>query len=150
MERKKRLWLLSMAVTILTMALIFWFSAQSAAESSALSGGLTARLLPFAQAVFPGVTVGGLHRFLRKGAHFAAYFVLGCGLAGNFSLQKRIPPALCAVAAGALFAASDELHQLFSDGRAASVQDVLLDVCGLAAGSFSLACVSGLFLKKEG
>lgn len=149
MEKKRALWLLSMAVTILTMALIFGFSGQSAAESSALSGGLTARVLPLVQAVFPGVSADGLHHFLRKAAHFTVYFVLGCGLTGDFSAQKRVPPVLCAVAVGALFAASDELHQLFSEGRAASVRDVLLDTSGVAAGSLLSAWAGGLFAKKR-
>lgn len=148
MDREKKLWLLSMAVTILTMAAIFCFSGQSAVESSALSGGLTARVLPFVQAVFPGVSADGLHHFLRKAAHFIVYFILGCGLTGDFSSQKKIPPVLCAAAAGALFAATDEFHQLFSEGRAGSVKDVLLDTSGVLAGSLVLTCAVRLLSKK--
>ena len=49
---------------------------------------------------------------------------------------RRMPIAVCvSVLLGAVFAVSDEFHQFFSEGRGPSVQDVLLDTCGAAAGS---------------
>lgn len=149
MRRERVLWLVSMAVTILTMAAIIGFSAQNAAESSALSGGITAKILPWVQSAFPDVTAGGLHHVLRKLAHFTVYFVLGCSLTCNFSVQDRVPSVLCAIAAGGLFAASDEFHQLFSEGRSGSVQDVILDTCGVAVGSIILWNLNGMLRKRK-
>lgn len=145
MRRERVFWLLSMAITILTMAAIFGFSGQSASDSSALSGGITTKILPLVQSVFPNLTADEVHHFLRKLAHFAVYFVLGCCLTVDFSMQDRVPPVLCAIVAGGLFAASDEFHQLFSEGRAGRVEDIFLDTCGVAAGSFLLVGFSKLF-----
>lgn len=149
MRRERAFWLLSLTTTILTMAVIFGFSGQSAADSSVLSGGITAKILPWVQYAFPDVTVDELHYFLRKLAHFTVYFVLGCSLTANFSIQDRVPPVLCAIAAGGLFAASDEFHQLFSEGRAGRIEDVFLDTCGVAAGSVVLFGLSRVYIKRK-
>ena len=45
---------------------------------------------------------------------------------------------------GILFAASDEYHQCFSQGRTPGVTDVLIDTCGVAVGALYL-----LFRKKS-
>lgn len=149
MRRKRVLWILSMAVTMLTMAVIIGFSAQNAADSSALSGGITVRILPWVQFVFPDVTADGLHHVLRKLAHFTVYFVLGCSLTCNFNVQDKVPPVLCAIVMGGLFAASDEFHQLFSEGRSGSVHDVILDTCGVAGGSIVLWNLNRMLKKRK-
>lgn len=149
MGRMRGMWWLSMAGTVLTMAVIFGFSGQPASDSSALSGGITMKLLPLVQSVVPIVTMDGLHHFLRKLAHFSVYFILGCCLTSDFSIQGKFPPILCAIAAGGLFAASDEVHQLFSEGRSGNVQDVILDTCGVAVGSLAMFCLGKLLLRRK-
>lgn len=134
-RRGQRLLILSIGVTAAVMALIVWFSGQSATESDGLSKGLAEHLMR----IFPGLeglfTVGKLNHYLRKLAHFTLYFILGCGLTGVASKQRKIPPFLAAVLIGTAFAATDEIHQFFSDSRGPMVQDVILDACGVAAGS---------------
>lgn len=135
MLKKRHLWLLSVAVSIAVAVLIIYFSSQPSVESHELSNGLAARILAQLREIFPNVTLNELDFFLRKMAHFSLYFILGCSLTGVFSRQKKLPPVLLAIFAGACFAASDELHQMFSDGRSASAKDVMLDTCGVAVGS---------------
>lgn len=135
MLKKRSLWLLSVMVSIAVTALIIYFSSQPSVESHELSNGLAACILAQLREIFPNVTLNGLDFFLRKMAHFSLYFVLGCSLTGVFSRQGKLPPVLLAIFAGACFAASDELHQMFSDGRSASIRDVMLDTCGVAVGS---------------
>lgn len=134
-SKKRRLWLFSLAVSFLVMAVIVCFSAQPGAASNGFSKGIADRLLWMVRKAFPDVTLGELNFFLRKLAHFTLYFILGCGLTGAFSRQRRVWAVVPAIFVGACFAASDELHQMFSDGRSASMKDVLLDSCGVMAGS---------------
>ena len=135
MLKKYNLWLLAVIISIGIMVLIVCFSSQHSMESNNLSKGIAGRILTLLQEVLPDLTLDELNLFLRKLAHFTLYFILGCSLTGVFGRQRRVPPVLAAILAGACFAASDELHQMFSDGRSASAWDVLLDTCGVTAGS---------------
>ena len=96
------------AATLLWMALIFGFSAQTAAESSELSEGLVTVMLRTLMAQFRALSpeaqeawVQGLQFIVRKSAHAAAYAVLALGayyaLIG-FALSRFIQ-ASCANAA---------------------------------------------------
>ena len=77
--------------------------------------------------------------FVRKTAHFTEYMILG-GLwllciynmpEGNSSLKKKIGISVCA---SAVYAMSDEFHQLFVEGRAGRWMDVGIDTMGAIAG----------------
>ena len=92
--------------------------------------------------------VESFQHVVRKGAHFSIYLFLGvlCLLAMQ---THRVKPAVkIGVSLGIclLYAASDEFHQLFIDGRSGQVSDVLLDFCGsavgvlLTAGAAALVC----------
>src|SRR2546421_12976609 len=65
---------------------------------------------------------------LRKCAHVTEYAVLGALL--YRALVREVP----ALAAGVAYAASDELHQHFVQGRHASPVDVSIDAVGVALG----------------
>jgi VanZ family protein len=71
--------------------------------------------------------LGGWDTGLRKTAHAAEYAILGALLARVLS-----PPL--AVAAGVIYAASDELHQHFVPGRVGAPLDVAIDAVGVVAG----------------
>lgn len=143
--------ILSISVTVATAALIFWFSSQSATDSGNLSRGLAQRLLELCSIEVSTQKLSFLNRILRKLAHFTLYLILGCGLTGIvLHMQRRISVVVCvSILAGAVFAASDEFHQFFSAGRGPSIQDVLLDTCGVAAGSLLLAFFKYRLLKKQ-
>ena len=141
MKRREKLWAAALVITIAVMAAIICFSAQSAAESNGLSKGLAEMLMAAFPALENVATVRQLNHFLRKFAHFSLYFVLGCGLTGVASRQKKIPAVLLSILAGTVFAATDEIHQVFSDSRGPMIQDVFLDACGVAVGStFAYLC----------
>jgi VanZ family protein len=65
---------------------------------------------------------------LRKGAHITEYAILGA------LLYRALGKEPLALAAGILYAATDELHQYFVRGRHASPVDVAIDAVGLALG----------------
>jgi VanZ family protein len=75
-----------------------------------------------------GTGLGTWDTVLRKGAHVTEYAVLGALL---YRALGREPIAL---AAGIAYAATDELHQHFVQGRHASPVDVAIDAVGVALG----------------
>lgn len=140
MLKKMILWI----ITLAWAALIFCFSAQPATQSSDLSLSVTARIVNTLPAVrkLPQAErtdiVQALHGLVRKLAHFSLYLVLGFLLQMLFaSYGMSFGRAFwLALAIGALYAASDELHQLFVPGRSGQMTDVLIDGGGICAGSF--------------
>jgi VanZ family protein len=86
--------------------------------------------------LFPGAAEGtllALHDFFRKSAHVGEYFVFGVLLfrafrTPGYGWQWRW--ALLAILAAALYASSDEMHQIVVPSRGASIWDALLDTSG--------------------
>ncbi len=79
-----------------------------------------------------------------KVAHFGEYAVLAFALAGSLrrDAPRRWPMAVllvAAVAAAALYGASDEFHQRFVHGRDSDVHDWLADLTGSTAGALASA-----------
>ncbi|WP_017755454.1 VanZ family protein [Calidifontibacillus oryziterrae] len=70
---------------------------------------------------------------IRKGAHFAIFFILGWllfrALISTFQLRQFRTIALCTLLI-ILYAASDEVHQMFTVNRTPSIHDVFLDIIG--------------------
>lgn len=115
------------------MGLIFYLSHQSASESSQLSGGVVAFVLHILHTIFPqSIEVSAFHTFIRKGAHFFAYFILGILI--YRALWGRWKNFFMALFIAFLYAVSDEVHQLFIPGRSGEFRDVLIDSAGAATG----------------
>lgn len=146
-SRRRAVWIL---LTVLWMGVIFFFSAQNAEESSNLSGGITDfiahlirpdldRLPETDQQAF----LNQLSFFVRKGAHFSEYAVLGLlltGLAGTFAWNRWIR-GLFSWGIGTLYAVSDEFHQTFSDGRSPQLRDVCIDSSGVLFGILAMTAI---------
>lgn len=66
---------------------------------------------------------------IRKLGHLGEYATLGALLARAQGHPRWVP-----LAAGALYAASDEWHQTFVAGRSGELADVALDAAGVAIG----------------
>ena len=75
-----------------------------------------------------GTGLGGWDLLLRKLAHAAEFAVLGA------LLVRATDRAGLAFLLGALYAVTDELHQVFVPGRVGSPLDVAIDVVGVAGG----------------
>ncbi len=72
--------------------------------------------------------------------HFIEYFIfsmLWCGAVIR-SGSGRVPVRQTwrLFVGGALFAVSDEIHQLFVPGRQADILDLVADLCGISVGFF--------------
>ena len=132
-------WLLCAAL----MAAIFVMSAQDGSESASLSGGFAGRA---ADLLFPGFSgksdaeryaaLEAAQHLVRKSAHFCEYALLGLLFcrALSYRISRRLCCAAAALSAAALYAVSDEVHQLFVPGRSCQLSDMLLDTLGAAAG----------------
>lgn len=131
------------------MVLIFFFSAQPAKDSDSLSREVGRTLLEWFPSLENKMTLSKLDHCLRKLAHFTIYFVLGVCLTVVTGRQKKLPPITVPVLIGTAFAVSDEIHQIFSDGRGPMIRDVVLDACGVAAGSVLAMVCERVALKIQ-
>lgn len=73
---------------------------------------------------------------VRKGAHFSIYFLLGLLVASLLKeyniLDKRM--IIYSLIFCFIYACSDEMHQLFINGRSGEIRDVLIDSLGAFIG----------------
>lgn len=135
---------------VLWMGVIFFFSSQNGEESSNLSGGITKFL---AHLIQPGMDqwaevrqqefLEQLSFWIRKGAHFSEYAVLGfllMGFARTFVWKGWVRFGIC-WGIGTLYAVSDEFHQTFSDGRSPQIRDVCIDSAGVLFGILAMICL---------
>lgn len=122
--------------SISIMAGIFWFSSQTGETSGALSGGLLNFLLDWLGISITPEQMSTFHLLLRKLAHFSIYAMLGIGVMG-YCLTfpgKSWKKFLLSLFICAVYASTDEFHQLFVGNRCGSPLDVLLDSFGAAFG----------------
>jgi len=75
-----------------------------------------------------GTGLGGWDLVIRKLAHAAEYAILGA------LLVRATDRARLAFALAVIYAASDEFHQTFVEGRVGAVHDVAIDAVGAAIG----------------
>lgn len=126
--------LISLCVIVTVMTAIYFFSSQPGPDSNGLSEGIAERLLKIL-GIYSYDNLEILNFILRKGAHFSIYFLLGVSLNVLLSGDRRLTTVLLCIVIGGLFAVSDEIHQSYTFSRTSSAADMLLDTCGVAAGS---------------
>jgi VanZ family protein len=124
---------------IVWAAVIFTFSTDtfSSDHTQGIIFGILHTFLPYA----PNETLSTLHDFIRKCGHFGEYFIFGLLLfralrAPGTGWQLRW--ACLAILIAALYASSDEIHQIFVPSRGASVWDALLDTVGASAAQLAV------------
>lgn len=138
----------------LNASMIFAFSCQNGETSMNVSDSVVLPLVERVHLVWPETPQPSLESLywtlqtvVRKGAHFMEYALLGFLvrlLGESYAWRGR---GWIAWGGGTLYAATDELHQLFSDGRSAQAADVLLDSAGVLSGV--LAAMLALFLARR-
>lgn len=114
---------LKLILVLVVMVLIFAFSNESGVKSTKRSDRVITVLFK------NNKKTNHLITFVRKGAHFIIYFLLGFLVINlfiefNLSFSQIIIFSLLFCF---LYASSDEIHQLFIVGRSGSLFDVLLD-----------------------
>lgn len=126
------------------MALIFLLSSQNAAVSSGTSGNVIRLIVGIFYPEFDNLPaaeqteiVASLQFLARKSAHFSIYMILGVlSFLAVISYEKLLFVLRLTVSGSVclLYAASDEIHQLFIPGRSGEVRDVMIDFSGAALG----------------
>jgi VanZ family protein len=138
MNKKAKI-IISWALVIICMAVIFSLSAQTAGESSEVSG----------QLIFM-MKLNISQDFIRTVAHFLEYTGLAVlifnALYQTFGYQRPF----VALIVSSLYAVSDEIHQLFVEGRAFQISDIVIDSLGAAGGITVLILLIKLVSKIKG
>ncbi len=127
---------------LLVLVFIWGQSCMPVTLSREESSRVLTFLKPFLEWIFGRGKV--THHLVRKLAHFAEYFVLGCCLSALLPLHRR--GRLLALGLGLLAALIDETIQIFS-GRGDQISDVWLDFSGAAAGVLLLSLILWLIGK---
>ena len=149
MAQTKKLSKIHLLLPLLWMVVIFMLSHQSASISSGQSGVFVEQLRHIA----PSVDQQLLTFLVRKGAHIFAYFVLGILIFNalwrvDLSKFKFNRPAMLSIIVCALYAVSDEFHQLFVSGRSGEIRDIIIDSCAATIGVFIISIFCKNIAKK--
>lgn len=163
---------LSLILTLAIMVLIFSFSAQSGGESGSMSDAIARALASVFVGGFDTMSteqqaslIAQMSWPIRKTAHASEYACLAISLVitvwqirawrieargeGRICLRQIPLVGVTAFAVAVLYACSDEIHQLFIDGRAGQVADVLVDASGAAVGCLLCCLIMHAFLRRR-
>lgn len=129
---------------IICMLAIFGFSSQDGSSSSKISGSITHKVIAVINPDYDSLSVSAqrayykdVHFTVRKLAHFSIFMLLGI-LAlltfDSYPIRSMAVKVAAAMFLCLLYAATDEIHQMFSDGRSAQLRDVMIDSAGMVTG----------------
>ncbi len=145
------------ALSVIIMVAIFCFSAQNGTASSKTSGRVVTVVLKTFYSRFIELSanekaqlIKTLQFLIRKCAHFSIYFLLGgsvFGFVSTFNLTK-LKIVLFSWLFCVFYALTDEIHQLFSNGRSGNLRDILIDSCGSLCAILLFLLLLGLLNKK--
>lgn len=134
------------ALTVICMGVIFWLSSRTAVQSSEQSGAIVEFLKKiFGDNVFTDFIV-------RKSAHCLEFTGLSFLFNLSLYLTKNKPSYIFAVILTSVYAATDEFHQLFVEGRSCQISDWMIDTAGAilgALGFFIIFLITGKILKEK-
>ena len=132
---------ISLLLLVLWMCVIFGFSSQNAENSAETSHGVIVKIVEYVYPDYDKLTQTEkkevIDKFVfpvRKLAHFSEFFLLGILSSVFFATFTDIKLKLRVILAlllGLLYAVSDEIHQLFIEGRACRFTDVFIDFSGV-------------------
>lgn len=132
--------IIDIILVLIWMCVVFWFSSQVGDTSKSQSGNTIRRIITFFNKNITAenleMIVEALQPFVRKLAHFSIYTLGGMliyNLINKYNLNKKVK-IIYTIVIGALYAASDEIHQLFVPYRSGQINDVLIDTCGVITG----------------
>lgn len=152
---KQLLWWLPAA---LTMIIIFWFSSKNATESDATSNPIATEILTIIERIigrFDGKEhvswLELLNFVVRKAAHVTEYVILGITINIGFyhSHLRNRKLFLFSLLMATAYAATDEFHQLFVEGRSGQITDVCIDTVGCLIGCLLTALFIQIRNKKK-
>ena len=125
---------ISLILLISVMLTIFVLSHQNGSESSNTSGLVT----NFLSLIFGDDIPEAIVRTFGHFSEFAAlgFLTLNC----FYAFKKELKPFL-SVTLSWLYAWTDEFHQIFVDGRAFQISDLMVDLGGILTGTALIYCI---------
>ncbi len=120
--------LFSVVFTVAWMLFIFYMSSFDSSVSASQSNLVVDTLCT----LFKNFDKNLVSLIVRKFAHFTEYLILGMlclNMIKKCGLKNCLAILICV-----LYAASDEIHQIFVPGRSCRVMDILLDSFGSISG----------------
>lgn len=153
-EKRKTACFLTAIPVLAVMAMIFYFSSQTAEASTSTSGGFVDKIMGVICVFFSDLSAEAYQNaenivtfIVRKSAHFIEFAFLGffMTLHINTYVKKRfwlISGVLCV-----LYAVSDEFHQNFVSDRAPKFFDVCVDSLGSFC-AIAVACLAVFIYQK--
>ena len=122
---------------IINSLIIFGFSSQNGEESSSLSKTVINKIADILDIKENRETFLDLgEKIIRKLAHFSIYTLLSIwsnSFLYTFNIKLKYQVIITSIW-GFLYAITDEFHQMFSNGRHASIDDAIIDTLGVIFG----------------
>ena len=156
MNRKLIVRYIFWALTLGVMIFIFIMSGQPRQVSGETSKTVIKSILNIFMDDFKGlsdrekdVIIQSYQFIVRKLAHFSVYAALGVfsySAISTYSFEKK-KKIFLSLGFCFFYSLTDELHQLFSDGRAARLYDVAIDSIGALSGILFVVIV--IFIYKK-
>ena len=141
--------------TCIWVAVIFTFSLQPGEVSGDISGSFLYKILhTFVPGIYDKLITSSpeqlelFHTILRKCAHFSEFMILGILSSLTMVHTKFRQKALLAIGFCVAVAMTDETIQLFVDGRAGRVLDVLIDSAGAITGVMAVLGIRKIRCKN--
>lgn len=125
----------STILMLLWMFLIFLMSSFDATDSSNQSNFI----VNIISNILNIENVRLLSLIIRKLAHFTEYLILGTLVINMFTKNNAKKSCLLSILLCIIYAISDEIHQIFTPGRACQIKDILID---------SVGSITGIYLFK--
>ena len=144
---------INIILLIIWMIIIFVFSAdngmQSSNKSDPLAHNIVSTLSKLTHSDYNKLysKIDIVIFIIRKSAHFIVYFILGILVVRVLKDYNTFDKKLCyiSIIICLLYATSDEIHQIFVNGRSGQLSDVILDTI---ASSISI-CLYFLKYRKK-
>lgn len=131
---------ISWALVIICMGVIFYLSAQVAEESQELSDSLINNF-------FEWLGIAFASDFIRTLAHCLEFMGLSVLIFNAIYVSWELKlTSVIAFAGTVLYALTDEIHQLFVPGRAFQFSDILVDSMGALIGAIASLIILKIIL----
>lgn len=130
MNKRKTLAILFWSLTVVCFAVIFYFSGKTADDSAEQS----AYILQFIIDIFGDNAATDF--IVRKCAHFLEFTGTALLMSAAFYFTLNKNKFYLPVIFTSLYAVTDEVHQIFVDGRSCELRDWAIDTLGAILGTF--------------
>lgn len=134
--------IISVILLVAVMVTIFVLSHQDGTESSQTSGFVTNLL-----SIVFGDNVP--EELVRTFGHFSEFAALGFLMLNCiYAFRLQLKPVISALLSWG-YAWTDEIHQIFVDGRAFQISDLMVDLAGIITGTFVMFILLKITLYKK-